>query len=933
MRPFCLSPAQLCCAVVRTLPPAVFAAVLAAFAAAAVRAQDRTATAATDWWAYRPLVRPVVPNVGVHPFVRTDLDRFVLHDLRAQGLEPSPPASRAALIRRLTFDLTGLPPTPEDVAAFVQDQRDAAYAELVDRLLASPQYGVKWGRHWLDLVRYAETNSFERDSVKPAVWRYRDWVVDAFNSDLPYGEFLTQQLAGDEIEGGPVSALVATGFYRLGLWDDEPTEPLQAVYDDFDSIADTAARSMLAMSMGCARCHDHKKDPIKAKDYYAFLSFFEGLAPYRPTSGGTGLSVEHFARRVPPDGALAAFEQQRAAFLSKRSDDTARIMSLAAEDYGRLDAVARVQRLRRERGSLVARYALDRSDSSKWLDEVAGQHGLVEGQVVPVEGHRGLGGRFDGDDCVVLPLLVHDSFTITLRLKTTHHGPGREDDQRWFTGTGLVDGEVSGIVRDFGLAWHDDGRVVAGTGDPETFVSGPSGYADGQWHHVAFTRDRGTGRIGLYCDGVLVDEAIGSTQKLDAPPRLVVGRMQPGGAGFRGDLDDVCFHSRALSAAEVFADAMTLPGGIVAAESASLAAAMSVAAGGRPPELATIEVLCARERGATPEPSFVRVRGDARTKGEAVEPAFPWVLGAAPPAIVPPKDGRSSGRRTALARWITAADNQLTWRVIANRLFQYHMGRGIVRSANDFGRLGDLPTHPLLLDWLACEVLERGQSLKAMHRLLVSSGTYMQACAPDDAKFRTDPLNDRLWRFDRRRLTAEEVRDSMLAVAGVINVELGGESVFPPLPPAVLATASRPDEAWGTATKEQAARRSLYVHVKRSLLEPLLSGFDMADTDSSCPVRYATVQPTQALMLLNGDFAHQTARQFAERLQRESSDVRARVERGLWLALQRPPVESDVERLCALAADLQRDFGKTEAEALQRVCLLLLNCNEFLYLD
>ena len=923
---------------VTTPSPVVFAAALAAaVAAAGLRAQhadDTKGDSVESWWAYRPLARPAVPDVGAHPFVQNDIDRFVLHELRKKGLEPSPRADKAALIRRVTYDLTGLPPSPEEVVAFVADPREEAYAELIDRLLASPQYGVKWGRHWLDLVRYAETNSFERDSVKPSVWRYRDWVVDALNRDLPYGDFLTHQLAGDEIDGGGVSALVATGFYRLGLWDDEPTEPLQAVYDDYDSIADTTARAMLGISMGCARCHDHKKDPITAKDYYSFLAFFEGVAPYRPPHGGTALSVDNYLRSVPKDGAAAEFEKARAEFAAQHASRIARARDAAASDYKRLSATARVEQLSKASSSLVARYSLERSDATKWIDDVGGKHGKVEGQVVPIDGFGGgSAGKFDGDDAVVLPLLVADSFTITLRLRTTHGGPGRADDTRWFTGTGLVDGEVPGIVRDFGLAWHDDGRVVAGTGDPETFVAGPSGYADGQWHHVAFTRDRDTGRIALYCDGALVDEAIGSKERLDAPPRLVVGRMQPGGRGFRGDLDEVCFHSRALTAGEVFAEAMTLPGGLAAADGDSIRAIAAEAAGKKPPQLEMIEVLCAKERSAEVEPSYVRIRGDARSKGERVEPAFPAVLGAAQPVIEPKNGGRSSGRRTALAKWITGNDNPLTWRVIANRIVQHHMGRGLSRSTNDFGRLGDLPTHSDLLDWLACEVVARGQSLKAMHRLVLTSGSYMQACVPDDAKFERDPLNDSFWRFDRRRLTAEELRDAMLATAGVINLELGGPSVYPPLPAAVLATASRPEEAWGTATPEQAARRSLYVHVKRSLLEPLLSGFDMADTDSSCPVRYATVQPTQALMLLNGDFSHRTADQFARRLETERQGLRAQVERGLWLATCRAPREDEIQRLCSLADELRTAHGKSEHEALQRVCLLLLNCNEFLYLD
>ena len=255
-------------------------------------------------------------------------------------------------------------------------------------------------------------------------------------------------------------------------------------------------------------------------------------------------------------------------------------------------------------------------------------------------------------------------------------------------------------------------------------------------------------------------------------------------------------------------------------------------------------------------------------KGGEVPIAVPAMLGEPALGAIEPRE-TSSGRRTALAKWIVRPDNRLTWRVIANRLWQHHFGRGIVRTSSDFGRLGSLPTHPELLDWLACEVLARGQSLKAMHRLIVTSSTYRMSSQADPKALKEDPLNDSFWRFNRRRLTAEEVRDSILAVNGTVNLELGGPPVFPPLPRAVLQTASRPNAAWGRSNAKQAARRSLYVHVKRSLPEPLLAAFDRADTDFSCPVRFATVQPTQALSMINGDF-----RQPASQALRGSLDAR-----------------------------------------------------------
>ncbi|MEI6128598.1 MAG: DUF1549 domain-containing protein, partial [Planctomycetota bacterium] len=267
-----------------------------------------------------------------------DIDRFVLARLLARGLQPAAQASKEVLIRRLTYDLLGLPPTSAEVAVFVADASPDAYDKLVDRLLQSPQYGVQWGRHWLDLVRFAETDSFERDTKKPDAWRYRDWVVDAFNKDMPYGQFLTWQLAGDELPEPTVSSMAATGYYRLGIWDDEPTNRLQAVYDDFDGIVDTTARTMLGISMGCARCHDHKKDPIKATDYYSFLAFFENLKPYN--SGVDGISAS-----IPADGAMRDHETALARFASERLAIVLRARTFAETAYAGLSPAMRVEML------------------------------------------------------------------------------------------------------------------------------------------------------------------------------------------------------------------------------------------------------------------------------------------------------------------------------------------------------------------------------------------------------------------------------------------------------------------------------------------------------------------------------------------------------------------------------------------------------------
>ncbi|MCA8948601.1 MAG: DUF1553 domain-containing protein [Planctomycetes bacterium] len=910
--------------------PAFLAGVLAVAGAA-------PAQQANDWWAYRRLERPAVPAVSATgdadgataaDWCRGAIDRFVLAGLQRAGLTPAPAADRHTLLRRVTYDLTGLPPTAVEIAAFVADDTPDAFERVVDRLLASEQYGVKWGRHWLDLVRYAETDGYERDRQKPFIWRYRDWVVDALNADMPYAEFLRRQLAGDEQSDASVADLVATGYYRLGIWDDEPTDPLQARYDDLDGIADTTARVMLGISMGCARCHDHKRDPLPQRDYYSFLAFFEQIATY-----------DLQARTVPADGALADYDAEMAAYDQRHGALTAQIRAAATHAFDDGDPAERAQLLAAAAAAVVASYGAEDLSATELRDDRGRFHGHVEGQVVAVrDGQSGSAMRFDGDDAVLLPRVVADSFTVSFFVRSDQRGTGELGAPRWTIGAGLVDGEVEGVQRDWGIAWDGAGRVVAGTGAPDKTVASSSGLHDGRWHHVAFTRDRSIGRIALYVDGALVGHAMAGKQTLDAPATIAVGRRAKGGGGFRGDLDELVFFDRPLAASEVTALALALPGGIAAPAlvSADPAAAADAAdrtkaffelQGLQRPSLATLEILGVREREGEAEPSYVRLRGNAHSAGEQVGLAFPAMLGASAPVV---EGGR---RRSALACWITDPGNPLTWRVIANRLWQHHFGRGLSRTPNDFGRLGEAPTHPELLDWLACEVIAQGGSLKAMHRLIVTSAAYRMSSLPRPAAAAVDPQNDRFWRFDRRRLTAEEIRDTTLAVSGELELALGGPWVFPPLPAQVLQTASRPEAAWGTSTPAEAARRSLYVHTKRSLQEPLLAAFDKADTDNSCPVRFATVQATQSLILLNGEFAQREAARLATRLTAEAATLRDRLALGLRLVTQRPEREADVERLVALHGELVRDHGRDPALALQRCCLVLLNCNEMIYLD
>ena len=679
-----------------------------------------------SFWSFQPVTRPPVPEVKDNAWVRNPIDAFVLAKLKAKGLHPAPPADRITLLRRATYDLIGLPPTPAEVEAFLADESPDAYDKRVDRLLDSPHYGEKWGRYWLDLVRYAESNSYERDNPKPNVWRYRDYVIRSFNEDKPYDQFVKEQLAGDEMpESGSDDRLIATGFYRLGIWDDEPTDRLQARYDNLDDVVTTTGQVFLGLTVDCARCHNHKIDPIPQTDYYRLLAFFQNITPYE--NGGSGDLAEIYTEPGEREAVQARREE-------KRKKD--------------VEAHARVAEIEKE--FLVAL-------------------------------KRGLG-----------------------------PGDSRSDQD---------------LLRRI----FPDGQRLLGKERFEEYVK------------LKFRTPRPNGQF-------------------------------------------------ALSVSE---------------------------SGPEAPE------------------TYVCLRGNANAPGEIVQPGFPKVLADGDATIpAPAADATTCGRRTVLADWITSKQNPLFARVMANRIFQYHFGRGIVRSPNNFGIQGDKPTHPELLDWLASEFEANGLKLKRMHRLIMTSNAYQMSCKADATALAADPQNDWLWRFDLRRLTAEEIRDSVLATDGTLNLKMYGPSIYPDIPAAVKAGQSMPGANWPTSKLEEAVRRSVYIHVKRSLQVPILQAFDSAETDRSCPVRFVTVQPTQALGMLNGSFLNEQAAKLAARLKREAGDDPARqVILAFRLATCRAPTARELQRSLDLMQSLQSRDGASSEQARKYFCLMVLNLSEFMYVD
>ncbi len=716
-------------------------------------------------WAFVPPERPPVPEVNDDEWVRSPVDAFILRELESQGIRPSPPADRRTLLRRVYLDLIGLPPPPEDVQAFLEDESVGAYGRVVEDLLSRAQYGERWARHWLDVVRYAETNGYERDGAKPHAWRYRDYVVDALNNDKPFDRFLTEHLAGDEIENSNAEAQIATTFLRLGTWDDEPADLDVDRYDQLDDVLGVTATAFLGLTIRCARCHDHKFEPFPQEDYYRLLAVFEPLK--RPQDGRADLDV-----LVGTKEELAVYQE-----------------------------------------------AMEKADA-----EVA----LVQ---EPVEDARKL---------------------ILKRVLEKNEGLLAE------------------------LSWTEQVETV-----------------------LAALKD--------------------SKKRSDKERELV--------ENFRGLLDDaICEEASREESAQLLEYKLR-----IAKINAS-----------RPTEPPRAYIW--HEDAAEVSPTRVLARGDVRQRGREVEPGVPSVFGAGRLGA-PTETEKSTGRRLALARWMTRSDNPLVARVIVNRIWQGHFGEGLVASENDFGLMGQRPSHPRLLDYLATELIESGWSLKHIHRLIVKSNTFQLSSAWDPKWAKIDPDQRLLWRWKPRRLEAEVVRDSVLALSGQLNPEMRGPSVYPTLSEAVLAGQSRPGEGWGDSTEQQASRRSIYVFSKRSLAVPELEALDAPDTSSSCEQRRVSTTGPQALIFLNGDFIHQQAGYFAARLVREAgNDPKERVRRAFELALGRPPNSSELRvaldflraherQIRADRRAAERKAGDSDGEGLEGFSLTLLNTNEFFYLN
>ncbi len=696
------------------------------------------------------------------------IDDIVNRALLTRGLTPAPEADRLTLVRRAYLDLIGLPPSPDQVAEFLNDQKADAWERLIDKLLASPHYGERWGRHWLDVARYADSNGFEHDFDRPNAWRYRDYVIRAFNQDKPYDNFLREQIAGDELPQVTTDSLIATGFLRnyakVGFREKDNPENR---FDYLDDMLGTIGRGVLGLTVQCARCHDHKFDPISQRDYYRMQASLFGY--------------------VEVDHPLTSPE--------------------VAEQYARTNA---------QIDSLVSAVRRNLRDLERPYRD----------RLLPAKYQK-------------FPKNVQEAIATPESLRT----PG----QALLAGqvirtVSVSSGEIDRIMtpddRAQKLSLETEIRRLEGR-RPQP-IPMAMGITDGDYR---FTPD-GPG-----------DEP--------APGKGVKQAALEGSFLFRG------------------------PG-----------------------------------RYQAP-PSYLLLRGDPNSRGPETQPGFlTAITHGNPPTELPPASGHSSGRRRALAEWLVSPDNPLTARVMVNRIWHHHFGRGIVPTLDNFGRMGELPSDPELLDWLAVRFVNGGWSIKSMHRIIMTSQAYKRASLfRDEGDLANDPQDRFLWRYPMHRLDAEIIRDSILAVSGGLNPEMFGRPVFPKLQNDVLKSMTNGIWKQGEDGPE-VWRRSVYVYRKRGLPYPLLDIFDLPNQNISCGARNVSTVPTQALTLLNDEFVLRQAQLLSARLlEAEPANSVRQIDLAYRLALGRPPASEELA--------LNLEFLRTHS--LVDFAHVLLNLNEFVY--
>ena len=866
-----------------------------------------------DWWSLKPVVRhepPVFPDDAAEQWIRTPIDAFVLAKLREKNLTPSPKADRRTLIRRVTFDLTGLPATPEDVEAFIHDASPGAYDRLVDRLLASPSYGERWARHWLDVVRYADTCGYDKDKLRPNAWPYRDYVIRAFNEDKPYGRFVQEQLAGDVLFPGEPDGILGLGFIAAGPWDfighvevpESKIDGMVARNLDRDDMATGALNTFCSVTIQCARCHNHKFDPFTQEHYYSLQSVFA--------------AVDRAERPYDSDPSIEERRRELVASkMSLQSQSADLDSAIRAEGGTRLTQLDhRISELRPLAEPLAKRpeygyhsHIAASADTEKWIEIDLGRDAEVESVVLHPchDEFAGIGAGFG------FPVRFRIDVT-TDKLRTEEAVPEVAFDST------TMDSPNPGLAA-VTIPVQRLSRFVRVTATKLAERQNDFNFALAELEV-------------LLADGnnAAVHAAVTSLDSIEAGDRWRQSNLTDGIWPAPSD------SAAATELAESVKQRSELLASLETTERIALRTSLAEQRATTDRELALLpqgRMVYAAATHFETQGSFIATHGKPRSvrvlhRGNETQPRDDVRPGAIPLASrdvwqFELSPGHSEAdRRAALARWVTRTDHPLTWRSIVNRIWQYHFGRAIVDSPNDFGRMGQLPSHPELLDWLAAEFVKNGQSLTSLHRLIVTSTTYQQASAdrPDSAGIDAD--NQFLWRMNRRRLAAEEIRDAILSVSGKLNPEMGGPGFY-------LFALEKPEHSphyeYGKfdPEDERSHRRSVYRFIVRSQPDPFMTTLDCADSSQSTPRRHETLTALQALSLLNNPFNLSMSRHFAARLETDSANPNGRIDRAFRLLTGRAPTVDENTQLRAFA----------DRHGLPSLCRLLFNLSEFMFVD
>jgi hypothetical protein len=885
-----------------------------------------------DHWAFQPMVRHKPPTISAMAdgglageWPRTAIDSFVAARLIDEGLTPSPPADRTTLIRRLSLDLRGVTPSLEELEEFLADQRPDAYERLVDRFLASEQYGERWSRHWLDLAHYADSNGFTIDGPR-SIWKYRDWVIGAFNRDLPFDRFVTEQVAGDLIPGAAPDQVVATGFYRNTLVNEEGgTDKEQFRVEAVVDRVNTTGAAFLGLTVGCAQCHEHKYDPLTQREFYQLYAFFNNtldvneLAPILdlPTPEQAAARARLTADLVNAARAIedhdAQLAQGQAAWEQAVAAAPAREWKVV--DVTQMASAERATINKADDGSLVVggNGNIPAKDVFTLVADVAVPKITavrLEALTNPSAPKMGPGLAEDGSFALsefaiaATPLGVQDAAPTPLKFAAA----AADWAQSGFPIEQAIDGDMQtawaiGVTASDGPlnVKREAAFVVA---QPPTNEAGWRLTFTISHQHFAPKTLLGCFRLSVIGDEVseVTPESIRQLAQVPAADRSQPQRIQLTAAYNRTDKKRQVLEASLAQLKK---------------QEAELTAAIPT-------------TLVLREADK-PRETRIQIRGDFLREGALVSPATPAAI--VPELVMPPSPADEAPTRLDLAQWLTSPEHPLLSRVTVNRFWQHFFGLGLVETENDFGLQGSPPTHPELLDWLALEFQRRAWSVKRLHRLIVTSAVYRQSSAMTPELYQRDPRNRLLARQSRLRLEAETVRDACLSASGLLTRKLGGPGVYPPQP-AGIHVLTQVTKAWPEDKGADRYRRGAYTYLWRSNLYPLLPTFDAPDATVSCSRRSRSNTPLQALTVANDpafiEFADGLAgRLLAEPMQEGASADERRIQIAMRTCLSREPSEYESSRLLEFLQS-QRKQTSDEHQAWTAVARVIMNLDEFI---